>query len=158
MYHCLRDLNMTNASEIPDNYLYQPPSSIRHWMEKRGKKDLKYYSNDQIELLRKYFNQLDVDGSGTISPSEIEETLISLGLARSREDVEEIIGEIDQKGSGELDFEEFLTMLKDMSMKQNNTNYLKDRSILYKKQTLAGAEFEELKKKKGEFFPPLTQD
>jgi len=119
---------------------------------------LKYYSNDQIELLRKYFNQLDVDGSGTISPSEIEETLISLGLARSREDVEEIIGEIDQKGSGELDFEEFLTMLKDMSMKQNNTNYLKDRSILYKKQTLAGAEFEELKKKKGEFFPPLTQD
>ena len=127
-------------------------------MEKRGKKDLKYYSNDQIELLRKYFNQLDVDGSGTISPSEIEETLISLGLARSREDVEEIIGEIDQKGSGELDFEEFLTMLKDMSMKQNNTNYLKDRSILYKKQTLAGAEFEGLKKKKGEFFPPLTQD
>lgn len=102
-------------------------------MEKRGKKELKYYSNDQIELLRKYFNQLDLDGSGTISPSEIEEMLISLGLARTREEVEEMICELDVNGNGELEFDEFLTMLKDMSMKYNSTNYLKDRNILYKK-------------------------
>ena len=156
MYDCLRDLNMQNPSEIPDNYLYQPASDIRHWMEKRGKKELKYYSNEQIELLRKYFNQLDMDGSGTISPSEIEEMLISLGLARTREEVEEMICELDENGNGELEFEEFLTMLKDMSMKHNSSNYLKDRNIMYKKQTLAQCEFEELKKKKGELFPPLT--
>lgn len=158
MYDCLRDLNMNNPAEIPDNYLYQPQSNIRHWMEKRGKKELKYYSNDQIELLRKYFNQLDLDGSGTISPSEIEEMLISLGLARTREEVEEMICELDVNGNGELEFDEFLTMLKDMSMKYNSTNYLKDRNILYKKQTLAQVEFEEMKKKKGELFPPLTQE
>lgn len=29
MYECLRDLNMSNQGEIPDNYLYQPPSQIR---------------------------------------------------------------------------------------------------------------------------------
>ena len=41
MYECLRDLNMSKSSEIPDNYLYQPQSHIRYWMEKRGKKELK---------------------------------------------------------------------------------------------------------------------
>ena len=108
--------------------------------------------------MRTYFKQLDVDGSGAISPAEIEETLISLGLARTREDVQEIIGEMDEDGNGELDFDEFLAMLKDMSMRSNKTNFLKDRNLFYEKQTLAGAEFEELKKKKGELFPPLTQE
>ena len=101
---------------------------------------------------------MDIDGSGTLGPAEIEETLISLGLARTREDVEQIIDEIDENGNGELEFGEFLTMLKDMSMRSNKTNFLKERNLLYEKQTLAGAEFEELKKKKGELFPPLTQE
>jgi len=101
---------------------------------------------------------LDADGSGALGPAEIEETLISLGLARTRDDVQEIIDELDENGNGELEFGEFLTMLKDMSMRSTSTNFLKDRNILYEKQTLAATEFEELKKKKGELFPPLTQE
>lgn len=99
-----------------------------------------------------------MDGSGTVSPSEIEETLISIGLAKTRDDVEQIIAEMDEEGKGELNFDEFLTMLKDMSMKSQALNYLGDRNILYQRQTLADTEFEELKKKKGELFPPLTQE
>ena len=43
-----------------------------------------------------------------IGPQEIEETLISLGLARTREDVDDIVKSLDTDGNGELDFEEFL--------------------------------------------------
>ena len=58
--------------------------------------------------MKKYFKQLDTDGSGSLSAAEIEETLISLGLARTRQDVEEIICEMDENGNGELEFGEFL--------------------------------------------------
>ena len=51
---------------------------------------------------------------------------------------------MDQNGNGEIEFEEFLTMLKDMSMRSHKTNFLKDRNLFFKKQTLAGAEFNEL--------------
>lgn len=58
--------------------------------------------------MKDFFLQLDTDKSGMIGPQEIEETLISLGLARTREDVEDIVRSLDTDGNGELDFEEFL--------------------------------------------------
>lgn len=158
MKECLRDLNMSKTSEIPDTYLYQPSNMIRLWMEKRGKKRQKYMDNEQVDQMKKYFMQLDTDGSGAIGPAEIEETLISLGLARTREDVLTVVEEMDEDCSGELDFEEFLTMLKDMTMKNSKTNYLTDRNLLFEKQTLANAEFTRLKKQRGELFPPLSQE
>lgn len=51
-----------------------------------------------------------------IGPHEIEETLISLGLARTREDVDDIVKSLDTDGNGELDFEEFLQMFKETSL------------------------------------------
>jgi len=58
--------------------------------------------------MKKYFEELDTDRSGMIGPNEIEETLISLGLAKNEDDVQDIVDELDQDGNGELDFDEFL--------------------------------------------------
>ena len=33
----MKDLNLSNASAIPNSYLYQPDSESRNWMLKRGK-------------------------------------------------------------------------------------------------------------------------
>lgn len=68
-----------------------------------------------------------------IAASEIEETLISLGLARTQEDVDAVIRELDQDGNGELDFNEFLEMLKDTSLRNKKGNFLCDRNLLFQK-------------------------
>jgi len=96
--------------------------------------------------MRKYFKELDTDKSGKfdyilrkaniysvgmIGPSEIEETLISLGLARTEDDVQAVVNELDVDGNGELDFDEFLQMLKDTSMRNNTDNFLTDRNLLF---------------------------
>jgi Ca2+-binding EF-hand superfamily protein len=83
--------------------------------------------------MRKFFHELDTDKSGMIGPSEIEETLISLGLARTMEDVQTIVDDLDKDGNGELDFEEFLQMLKDSSMRNCKENYLTDRNLFFEK-------------------------
>lgn len=77
-------------------------------MLKRGKDKMVYYDNEQVNKMRKYFKELDTDRSGMIGPSEIEETLISLGLAKTESDVLAVVNELDLDGNGELDFDEFL--------------------------------------------------
>ena len=53
---------MNNPNDIPDSYLYQPASDIRHWMEKRGKKVFLMFGFLQLiqgfgRLNRKYISQ-----------------------------------------------------------------------------------------------------
>ena len=62
--------------------------------------------------LKSYFDALDEDGSKEIGASELEDPLIALGLADSREQVEEIIKLVDTGGSGEITFNEFLSIIK----------------------------------------------
>jgi len=55
---------------------------------------------------------LDDDDSGSIGVDELEEPLIALGLLDTRQQVQEIVNEVDDDGSGMLEFEEFLKIIK----------------------------------------------
>jgi Ca2+-binding EF-hand superfamily protein len=113
-------------------------------MLKRGKSKMCYFDNDQVQKMRKYFHELDTDKSGMIGPAEIEETLISLGLAKTVDDVAAIVEDLDQDGNGELDFEEFLQMLKDTSMRNCKANYLTDRNLMYEKSKKVETKFPQI--------------
>jgi Ca2+-binding EF-hand superfamily protein len=41
------------------------------------------------------------------------------------------VDELDKDGNGELDFDEFLQMLKDSSMRNSKGNYLTDRNLMF---------------------------
>lgn len=138
-------MNFKNQSAIPNSFLHQPDAERTRWMLKRGKDKMVYYDNHQIQKMKRYFEELDTDRSGKLSiyllktiliigmigPNEIEETLISLGLAKNEDDVQAIVDELDQDGNGELDFDEFLQMLKDTSMRNCKGNFLTDRNLLF---------------------------
>ena len=54
----------------------------------------------------------DKDGNGTISPDEIREVL---GGNTSNKVIEDIIKEVDENGDGEIQFEEFVHMMKKLA-------------------------------------------
>jgi Ca2+-binding EF-hand superfamily protein len=58
---------------------------------------------------------LDDDGSGSIGIDELEEPLIGLGFAANRDEVQEMIDLVDEDGSGQIEFNEFLLILKNSS-------------------------------------------
>lgn len=95
MREAVADLNLSSHTAIPNSYLYQPESDNRQWMNKRGKGNLIYYDKEQIENMQHFFKELDTDKSGMIGVDEIEETLISLGLAKTKQDVEKVVQELD---------------------------------------------------------------
>jgi len=53
-----------------------------------------------MRKLKECFISLDDDGSGSIGVEELEEPLIGLGFANNRADVEKMILEVDDDGSG----------------------------------------------------------
>lgn len=89
------------------------------WLDKHGKNSqLKEY-REQIALMRRWFTSLDADGSGEVGVDELEDPLVSVGLARSRGDVQKLIDGVDRDGSGEVTFGEFLHLMHPKKVKRS---------------------------------------
>ena len=68
------------------------------------------------EKLHAAFKMFDKDGSGIISADEIREVLCFGGSnALTVEAVDAIIKQVDENGDGEIQFEEFVTMMTTLS-------------------------------------------
>lgn len=85
----------------------------RDWLRKHGKHGCVDFSDAERAELRHFFEGLSgSNGSDArIGISELEEMLISLGLANTRQDVQDVIVKLDGDETGELDFEEYLRIV-----------------------------------------------
>lgn len=100
-----------------------------------------YYDNSQIKNIREYFTELREEDGGqgeeeSISINKLEEVLVSLGLAASRQEVQELIGGHPQLmlRSSTINFEQFLHILKEASVRNPRGvkgNFLIDKNLYY---------------------------
>ena len=60
------------------------------------------------EEVRQIFNMFDKNGDNTVSVSEVESLLISIGRNPSKEEVKKLVEELDTDKSGTLSFDEFM--------------------------------------------------
>ncbi|KAK9718012.1 EF-hand domain pair [Popillia japonica] len=67
-------------------------------------------NKDQISLLKKAFDTFDVEKKGSIGTVMVGTILGMLGIQVTEKILDEIIAEVDADGSGELEFEEFITL------------------------------------------------
>jgi calcium-dependent protein kinase len=70
------------------------------------------YSYLQDTQLRAAFSFFDKDGNGTINRDELREVLESDDFALKEEEIQRIIAGVDINGDGEIDYLEFITMMK----------------------------------------------
>nr|AVA17384.1 putative Per a 6 allergen variant [Periplaneta americana] len=66
--------------------------------------------DEQIQLLKKAFDAFDREKNGFISTDMVGTILEMLGHPLDDDMLEEIISEVDADGSGELEFQEFVTL------------------------------------------------
>ncbi|CAH1182025.1 unnamed protein product [Phyllotreta striolata] len=67
-------------------------------------------TKDQIALLKNAFDTFDVEKKGSIGTVMVGTILSMLGIQTTESMLKEIIDEVDADGSGELEFEEFITL------------------------------------------------
>ena len=69
------------------------------------------------DYLRTAFQMFDTDKSGKIDASELKQLLEGEEFkgVYTREQLEQAIAEVDDNGDGEIDFAEFMTMMKQIA-------------------------------------------
>ena len=73
-----------------------------------------------IAEFREIFNLVDTDGSGAISTEELAQLVESVGMKLSQQELAEMVNELDEDQSGEVEFEEFIAILsKDLALEYN---------------------------------------
>lgn len=95
---------------------------LRKWLCQRGKSNILDFSDSEIRKLKECFNNLDGDGSGSIGTEELNDPLIGLGIAESTREIQQMIEAVDKDGTGEIEFEEFLMIIKDQKLGHDAKN------------------------------------
>ncbi|KAJ2492721.1 hypothetical protein IWW37_001167 [Coemansia sp. RSA 2050] len=68
--------------------------------------------NNEEEELKEAFRVFDKDDNGFISAAELRHALTNLGEKLTQEEVDEMIQEADVNGDGQIDYDEFVKMMR----------------------------------------------
>jgi len=68
-------------------------------------------NQSQIDEFKQAFDIFDEDGGGDISTRELGRVMKLLGQSPTPQQLQQIVLEVDQDGSGTIDFDEFLIMM-----------------------------------------------
>ena len=74
-------------------------------------KKLPKLTEEQILEFKEAFKLFDKDSGGSIDAEELKDALESLGQVVTEESVQELVDEVDEDGSGEIEFDEFLVLM-----------------------------------------------
>merc|ERR1739841_396750 len=66
---------------------------------------------DTEDEVKEAFRVFDRDGNGTISAAELMHVMTSMGEKLTKEEARQMINEADVNGDGEIDYNEFVTMM-----------------------------------------------
>lgn len=69
------------------------------------------WTDEQIDEFKQAFYSFDQDGEGTIGRTELGDLLEALGENLTSNEVDEMMQAVDEDGSGQIDFDEFLGMM-----------------------------------------------
>lgn len=68
-------------------------------------------TKEQVEAFQEVFNLFDSNGGGTIDADELHLVLSSVDIHLPAQEIRDVLEKLDKDGSGEIDFEEFLTLM-----------------------------------------------
>lgn len=74
-------------------------------------------TEEQIAEYKEAFSLFDKDGDGTITTKELGTVMRSLGLNPTEAELQDMVNEVDADGNGNIDFTEFLTMVRGERMR-----------------------------------------
>lgn len=75
---------------------------------------------EELDSYRAAFDLFDIDKQGTISVKEVCKIMKNFGNPMPEEHVRALFNKIDTSGDGEIEFDEFVSLMKEMEMEDEN--------------------------------------
>ncbi|XP_033617473.1 centrin-2-like [Fukomys damarensis] len=83
-------------------------------------------TEEQKQEIQEAFDLFDADGTRTIDVKELKVAMRALGFEPKKEEIKKMISEIDEDGTGKMNFSDFLTVItQKMSEKDTEEEILK---------------------------------
>jgi 16S rRNA C967 or C1407 C5-methylase (RsmB/RsmF family) len=111
-YEQLKNLKKNRKDILNANNEKLREVQLNKWMVKTNKEHFFDFEKSYKKKIKEYFESLDGDKSGAIGTDEMEEPMLTLGIAKSKVQVKKLMEEIDEDKSGQVEFNEFLQILK----------------------------------------------
>jgi calmodulin len=117
---------------------------------------------DEIKCLKVCFDLFDTKKQDYLSADDLDEIMRAMGFRPSQEELQELLEEIDEDGSGEIEFGEFCqlcaTFLVEDPDIETMKRELKDAFRIYDKEGLGYISTDTLRNLIGELLAPLTDE
>ena len=80
-------------------------------MKKPGKKNKNKLTDEQKEEIKEAFDLFDTDGTGKIDAKELKVAMRALGFEPQKQEIRNIIIDMDHDGSGTIQYHDFLDLM-----------------------------------------------
>eukprot|EP00429_Kryptoperidinium_foliaceum_P072177 CAMPEP_0176052020 /NCGR_PEP_ID=MMETSP0120_2-20121206/25863_1 /TAXON_ID=160619 /ORGANISM="Kryptoperidinium foliaceum, Strain CCMP 1326" /LENGTH=177 /DNA_ID=CAMNT_0017385459 /DNA_START=57 /DNA_END=590 /DNA_ORIENTATION=+ len=132
------------------------PKPPMHRFNTSGKKQ-KELTEEQKQDLKEFFDAYDADGSGSIDDKELKVMMRDMGLVLSTEELVAMILEVDEDGSGEMEFGEFCAMMKPKVLRRDpRDEIMKAFSLFTQDEGADRITYEHLRRLADELGEPFT--
>merc|ERR1712045_47606 len=115
---------------------------------------------DEIKVLKSCFTLFDVKKQDFLSADDLDDILRAMGFRPSKEELKEILEEIDEDGSGEIEFAEFCQLCAKFLIEEPDDETmkaeLKEAFRVYDKEGQGFITTDQLREIIGELDPRLT--
>eukprot|EP00540_Astrosyne_radiata_P012102 CAMPEP_0116841188 /NCGR_PEP_ID=MMETSP0418-20121206/10785_1 /TAXON_ID=1158023 /ORGANISM="Astrosyne radiata, Strain 13vi08-1A" /LENGTH=221 /DNA_ID=CAMNT_0004471585 /DNA_START=69 /DNA_END=732 /DNA_ORIENTATION=+ len=103
-------------------------------------------SDEDIADLKEAFSMFDINGDGTIELHELQQVMKKLGQRPSEAELIEMINSVDGNGDNEIDFEEFLILMKSRIGERDPEKELRDAFNVFDSDGSGAIDRKELKR------------
>mmetsp|Transcript_118450 Transcript_118450/g.205743 ORF Transcript_118450/g.205743 Transcript_118450/m.205743 type:complete len:172 (-) Transcript_118450:140-655(-) len=102
-------------------------------------------TEDQIEEFKEAFALFDKDGDGTITADELGVVMRSLGRKPTMEELKAMIAEVDDDGSGQIEFPEFLSLMASKLQDTDSIEEMREAFMVFDRDKSGSVSASELK-------------
>ena len=138
-------IDQNEMAQDPTNNAEDDENGSKVVAAKRQGRRVSQFGAHELMSLKQVFSWIDKDKNGSVEPDEIAEVLQKFGFQLSKDEISDIMADLDKNGDGVMDFEEFATLMDRRMSINSHRSEIHDTFKVFDKDQDGKISFQDLK-------------